>query len=165
MKKFIYTLAFLHLFLITITIFHGVDSWLHGGFMEKPLAILTSMNYSVWRYGFFSPDVGKSIEVEMKVYEDSAQVTTYSTLDGFTFFTANQESRNRFYGFKVQTTADTIFQDLCARSAAVKMMNLHPQSWRVDYLTRSIHYPGMKDFRSDSAIREIDIYQTQFELY
>ena len=165
MRKFIYGLAFFHLTLIGVVIFHGVDNWIYGGVLEKPLAFLSSLNYSVWRYGFFAPDVGKSTEVEIRVYEDSSKVVRYATRDGFEFFVSNQESLNRFYGFKVQTTADSVFQDLCARSVAVRVMNLHPRSWRVDYQTWSIRYPSMKGYREKEAVRRVDLYQSQFELY
>lgn len=164
MKKLVYTLAFIHLTLIGVVIFHGIDSWVHGGFLEKPLSFLSSLNYSVWQYGFFSPDVGKSTEVEIHVLEDGGNVVSYSTLNDFEFFTANSESANRFYGFKVHTAADSVFQDLCARSAAVRLMNIHQQSWRINYIMRSIRYPAMKDYVKGDTVSVVEFYNTEFEL-
>ena len=70
-------LAALHLTLIGVVIFHGIDNWVHGGLLERPLAFTCSMNYSVWQYGFFSPDVGKSTEVEISLLEDGGDVVPF----------------------------------------------------------------------------------------
>ena len=164
MKKLMYVLVFFHLTLITVVIFHGMDRWVHGSVLEKPLAFLCSLNYSVWQYGFFSPDVGKSTELTMRVYQADGDSIRYSTLEGFRFFVATEETNNRFYGFKVHTAADTTFQDLCARSAAVRMLNLHPQSWRVNYKMRSIRYPSMAEFRDQEPVRVSELYETEFAL-
>lgn len=164
MKKLMYLLVFVHLSLITVVIFHGLDDLVRGTIVEKPLAFLCSLNYSVWQYGFFSPDVGKSTEVEIRMYNDDGSEQEYSTLKGFDFFTANAEAENRFYGFKVHTAADTNFLDLCSRSAAVRMLNLHPEAWRVDYTMRSIRYPSMAGFLQQDTIREVQLYHTVYEI-
>lgn len=164
MKKVFYLLIALHLTLITVVIFHGMDRWVNGSWLEKPLAFLCSLNYSVWQYGFFSPDVGKSTELQIKVYQENGDSIQYSTLEGFRFFVATEETNNRFYGFKVHTSSDTLFQDLCARSVAVRMLNLQPDAWRVSYATQSIRYPGLVGFRQDSAITVTPLYQTEFAL-
>jgi len=165
MKKLISVLVFIHLTLITVVIFHGMDRWVHGSFLEKPLAFLCSLNYSVWQYGFFSPDVGKSTEVAIKIYEEDGDSIRYSTLDGYRFFVATEETNNRFYGFKVHTAADTTFLDLCSRSAAVRLLNLHPESYRVNYVMRSIRYPTMEGFRNNEPVRVVNLYETEFALY
>lgn len=164
MKKVAYILVFFHLTLITVVIFHGLDPLVHGSPVEKPLAFLCSLNYSVWQYGFFSPDVGKSTEVEIKVYQENGDTLRYSTLEGFRFFLSNEETNNRFYGFKVNTAADTTFLDLCARSASVHLLNLHPEGWRVDYHMRSIRYPTMDEFRQNAPVQKADLYETSFAL-
>ncbi len=164
MKKLIKVLVFMHLSLIVVVIFHGMDRWVHGSMLERPLAFLSSLNYSVWQYGFFSPDVGKSTEVQIKVYDIYGDSIRYSTLDGFRFFVATEETNNRFYGFKVHTSSDTTFQDLCARSAAVRLLNLHPESYRVNYLTRSIRYPTMEGFRKKEPVQVETLYETEFAL-
>ena len=165
MKKVIYSLAFLHLLLISLSVFHLIDRVLKVNILAEPLAFISTLNYSVWRYGFFSPDVGKTMEVEILIYEDSVNVRKYSTVEGFDFFTANQEAENRFYGFKAHTSADTTFLDLCSRSASTRMLNLHPDAWRIDYTVRSIRYPTMKDFRQNDTITINPLYTTTFELY
>ena len=157
-------IATLHLTLIGVVIFHGMDDWVEGGLLEKPLAFLCSLNYSVWQYGFFSPDVGKSTEVEISLLEDDGKVVQYSTLEDFHFFTSNRESANRFYGFKTHTSSDTLFQDLCARSASVRMLNLHDQAWRISYVMRSIRYPTMAGYRLGEPPRIAELYRTEFEL-
>jgi hypothetical protein len=163
-KKTIYALAFVHLMLIALTIFHGVDGWLHKGWWEKPLAFYSSLNYAVWRYGFFAPDVGSSSEVEITVHGDSGQVTRYSTLDGFRFFTSSLESANRFYGFKRSTASEEAFQDLSARSVAARMLNIHQDAWRIDYTMRSIGYPPMDEYVKGAPIRKVEFYNTTFVL-
>lgn len=160
-----YVLISLHLTLITVVIFHGMDQWVHGSVLERPLAFLSSLNYSVWQYGFFSPDVGKSTEVEILIYEEDGDTLRYSTLEGFRFFLTTEENNNRFYGFKVHTASDTTFQDLCARSAAVRLLNIHPESWKVDYNMRSIRYPSMAEYRKNGPIRVANLYETTFALY
>lgn len=159
-----YLLAYAHLFLIAVVIFHGLDQVVLNTWWEKPLAFLTSMNYSVWQYGFFSPNVGKSSEVELVIYEDGGIVKRFSTLEGFDFYTSNQESNNRFYGFKHNTARDTVFQDLCARSVAARMLNIHQQAWRVDYTMRSIHFPRIETYSPQAKIDTVEFYYTSFEL-
>lgn len=163
-KKIIYGLAFFHLLLISLSVFHGIDRLMNIRFLAEPLAFISTMNYSVWRYGFFSPDVGKSVEIEINMYKDSI-VTQYSTLQGFDFFVNNWESANRFYGFKHHTANDTTFMDLCSRSAATRMLNLIPDCWRVDYTTRSIRYPTMKGFLEKDTIVVHNLYTTSYELF
>lgn len=163
MKKLMYILALVHLLLITVVIFHGLDDLIRNTILEKPLAFLCSLNYSVWQYGFFSPDVGKSTEVEIKLYEDNGTVKEFSTLEGFRFFVSNAEAANRFYGFKVNTASDTTFLDLCSRSAAVRLLNLYPSAWRVDYTMRSIRYPTMAGYLNQDTIQQITLYQTAYE--
>jgi hypothetical protein len=164
MRKLIYTLAFIHLFTIVVVIFHGLDRAAKGTWMEKPLAFICSVNYSIWQYGFFSPDVGKSSEVQITVFEDGGKQKKYSTLKGFTFFTSNTESDNRFYAFKHHTHTDTTFRDLCIRSVATRMLNIHQTGWRVDYATRSIRYPTLKDFKAGQKIDTANIFSTTFAL-
>ncbi len=84
MKKLVYFLVFFHLGLISLSIFHALDKlYGKGVWMEKSLAFICSLNYSVWRYGFFSPDVGNSTEVEIKTVDGAGVQKKYSTLDGF----------------------------------------------------------------------------------
>lgn len=163
-KKTVYAVAFGHLCIAAVTIFHGVDRWIAGGWWEKPLAYYSSLNFAVWRYGFFSPDVGKSTEVEIKVYRDSGRNTRYSTLDGFRFFTSNIEAVNRFYGFKRHTAIDNDLRDLAARSVATRMFNICPDARRIDYTVRSVGYPPMKDYLRGVPVRKALFYTTTFEL-
>jgi len=164
LKKIIYALAFAHLMVIAITIFHGIDGWLHKGWWGKPLEFYSSLNYAVWRYGFFAPDVGRSTEVEITVHSDGGQIKRYSTLDGFRFFTSSLESTNRFYGFKVSTASDDAFQDLSARSVAARMLNLHQDAWRIDYAMRGIRYPTMDEYVKGAPIQKVEFYNTTFVL-
>jgi hypothetical protein len=164
MKKTIYILAFVHLTVVAVTICHGVDGWLHRGWWMKPLAFYSSLNYAIWRYGFFSPDVGRSTEVEITVYGDRWEIHRYSTLKGFRFFTSSLESANRFYGFKVSTASEEAFNDLSARSVATRMLNVHPDASRIDYAMRSIRYPAMDEYLKGAPIRQVEFYNTTFVL-
>ena len=157
-------LAFCHLGLITVVIFHGMDRWVHGSILEKPLAFLSSLNYSVWQYGFFSPDVGKSTEIEIVLLENTGDTIRYSTLEGFRFFLSGEETNNRFYGFKAHTAADTTFLDLCARSAAARLLNIHSEAYLVSYKMHSIRYPSMAEFRQNEPVRKAELYETVFAL-
>lgn len=163
-KKAVYALAFAHLVVVALTIFHGIDRVLYKGWWHKPLAFYSSLNYAVWRYGFFAPDVGRSTEVEITVHSDGGEITRYSTLDGFRFFTSNLESANRFYGFKVSTASDEVFQDLSARSVAARMLNIHQDAWRIDYAMRGIRYPTMGDYVKGEPVRKVEFYNTTFVL-
>lgn len=160
-----YILAFIHLTTITVVIFHGIDRYVHGGWWEKPLGFLCSINYSIWQYGFFSPDVGKSAELEIKVYTDKGEVKDYSTLKGFEFYTSNSESLNRFYGYKHHTAGDSTFLDLCARSVAARMLNIHQDAWQIDYTMRSIRYPSMKEYQIGKPPQIVEFYTTTFILH
>jgi hypothetical protein len=164
LKKAVYLLAFAHLTVIALTIVHGVDGWLHKSWWHRPFAIYSSLNYAVWRYGFFSPDVGSSTEVEIVIHTDGGGTKRYSTLDGFRFFTSNLESANRFYGFKIRTAGEAAFQDLSARSVAARMLNIHQDSWRMDYAVRKIRYPSMDEFRHGAPVRKVEFYNTTFVL-
>ncbi len=165
MKKFIYTLAFVHLLLITLTIFHVFDNWYNkNAIVEKSFAFVCSLNYSVWRYGFFSPDVGRSNEIEIKTFDSDGHEQQFSTLRGFNFFLSNADLAKRFYGFKVYNVADTVIQDLCARSVATRMMNLYPGTTRVTYTLRSIRYPTMEGFRNKEPVEILNLYTTDFKL-
>jgi hypothetical protein len=163
-KKIMFTLALLHLLLIAVVVFHGLDNRIAKGVLEKPLSFLCSINYSVWQYGFFSPDVGKSTEIEIVLHDNEERKTKLSTLDGFKFYTHNQESANRFYGFKVHTARDSTFQDLCARSAATRLLNIHTNAWVVDYTMRSIRYPSLSDFNKNKPVVKREFYSTTFAL-
>lgn len=164
MKRIAYSLAFLHLGLITVVIFHGLDDYRLTGRWEQPLAFIRDVNYSVWRYGFFAPDVGTSTEVEIRLVEDGGNVRTFSTLRGFRFEVASLDAANRFYGFKRKTPADENFLDLAARSVATRMLNLYPRAWRVDYAMRSIRYPSMQGYRDGESPDVEELYDTTFVL-
>jgi hypothetical protein len=164
LKKIIYALAFAHLTVIAITIFHGFDGFLRKEWWARPLVFYSSLNYAVWRYGFFAPDVGRSTEVEITVHSGGGQIKRYNTLDGFRFFTSNLESANRFYGFKVSTANDEAFQNLSARSVAARMLNIHQDAWRIDYAMRSIRYPAMGEYVKGAPVQKVEFYNTSFVL-
>ncbi len=168
LMKTAYVLAFLHLSVIGLVIFHTTDSWLHRGWWERPLTYWSGLNYSLWRYGFFSPDVGKSSEIEITIDDGSGELIRLSTLEGFRFFTSNRESLNRFYGFKVQTARDPAFQDLCARSVIAHLLNeleIYQDGLQVEYVTRSIRYPTMEGFRKEEPVRTAEFYRTTFVMH
>ncbi len=108
MKKLIYFLAFFHLRVIAVVIFHGLDSVVHKGWWEKPPVIYPQA--STIRYGsmvFSLLHGGKSSEVKIRVFEDGGSVKEYSTLNGFDFYT--QFIRNPLTGF---TDSNTIRQQI-----------------------------------------------------
>jgi len=165
MKRLIYALAFFHLLLISLTIFHALDKvYTLNAVVEKSFSFVCSLNYSVWRYGFFSPDVGRSNEIEIKTYDSQNHETKFSTLNGFNFFLSNADLGKRFYGFKVYNVADTSLQGLSARSVATRMMNIFPDVNKVTYTLRSIRYPTMKDYCKKKPVEILDIYTTTFTL-
>lgn len=158
-------LAFIHLTIITLSIFHVFDSpLLKGGTFERSSAFLGRINYSVWQYGFFSPDVGSSHEVEIKISDGMGDEKHYSTLHGFNFFVANEDLSRRFYGFRMMNAYDTLFQDLCARSVATRMINLHPGISQVTYSIRSIRFPTMNGFCKNTPVDIRTLYTTDFVL-
>lgn len=163
-KRFVYTLAIIHLLIIAIVISHMADHVVKYTFLTKPLAFLCSLNYSVWQYGFFSPDVGKSTEVEIVMHYENGRSKRLSTLNGFRFNTSNQESANRFYGFKVETAHDPTYLDLCARSVSTALINSNPSVWKVDYLMRSIRYPTMTGYIANKPVVTKEFYYTTFSL-
>jgi hypothetical protein len=167
LMKAAYVLAFLHLSIIGLVIVHTTDNWLHRGWWERPMVYWSGLNYSLWRYGFFSPDVGKSSEIEITIDDGAGHLTRLSTLEGFRFFTSNRESLNRFYGFKVQTARDEAFQDLCARSVTARLLNdleIYQGGLRIEYVMRSIHYPTMEGFQKEEPVRTVEFYRTTFVL-
>jgi hypothetical protein len=165
MKKVVYSIAFVHLLFITLTIFHVFDNLYNkNAVVEKSFAFICSLNYSVWRYGFFSPDVGNSNEIEIIVYDTTGRARKLSTLHGFNFFLSNADLGKRFYGFKVYNAADTLLQDLCARSVAAKMMNVYPDVYKVTYTLRSIRYPVMEKYRKKDTVAIHELYSTDFVL-
>ena len=164
-KKIVYFLTFIHLSIVALVILHGIDNNKVYGIMEQPLACLTAINYSAWRFAFFTPDVGKSTELEIVLKGDSSQVKRYSTLEGFDFFSSNQESANRFYGYRVHSSKDSMFIDLSARSVCTYMLNEHPEMASISYAMRGILYPEMKEFRNDSLVQSAEFYRIEFALY
>ena len=164
-KKAACLLALTHLTLVAVTICHGTDRWLHRGWWEKPLMLYSSLSYAMWRFGFFSPNVGKSTEVEIKVYGADGPARRYSTLEGFRFFVSNIESANRFYVFKRETARADSLQDLCARSVATRMLNEQADASRVDFAMRSILYPPMREYASGAPVRTVEYYSTTFLLH
>jgi len=165
LQRIVCALAFIHLSLVGAVIFHGVDPWVNRGWWERPLVFWGGINYSLWRFGFFSPDVGKSSEIEFKVIQRDGQVRKFTTLAGFDFFTRNRESLIRFYGFRIQASEDPALQDLCARSVIVHLLNelgISQEALSVDYTLRTIRYPTMQGFRDGESIRTAQFYNTRF---
>jgi hypothetical protein len=165
-KKFIYIIAFTHLFIIFLTIIHALDkiSETKVSWLAKSINFYCSINYSIWRYGFFSPDVGKSNEIEIITYDSNGKAKNFSTLQGFNFFLNNNDLGKRFYGFKTYNAADTLIQDLCARSVATRMINTFPETKKVRYTIRSIRYPSMEGFRKKEKIQKNELYSTEFSI-
>ena len=165
LQRIIYLLAFVHLALVAAVIFHAADRWITRGWWERPLSFWGGVNFSMWRFGFFSPDVGKSSEIEFKITLRDGRVEKLSTLSGFDFFTANHESLIRFYGFRIHTAEDPALQDLCARSVVVRLLNelgISPDVLSVDYALRSIRYPTMQGFRAGEPVETTEFYRTNF---
>ena len=148
-----------------MVICHGADPWVARGWWQRPLVFWCGINYSLWRFGFFSPDVGKSSEIEIKVTQKDGRVQAFSTLSGFDFFTSNRESLNRFYSFKVIGGRDPDLQDLCARSAVVHVLNqlgLSQDISTVDYAIRGIRYPTMDGYKNGESPETVELYSTRF---
>jgi hypothetical protein len=165
LKRIVYILAFVHLGLAGAVIFHVADPWLNRGWWQRPLSFWGGINYSLWRFGFFSPDVGKSSEIEFNITHKDGRVDKVTTLSDFDFFTANRESLIRFYGFRVHSAEDPGLQDLCARSVVVYLLNELGTSQdvsSVDYTLRSIRYPTMAGFRAGEPVATTEFYRTTF---
>jgi hypothetical protein len=165
LQKIVYFLAFVHLALVAGVIFHAADPWITRGWWERPLGFWGGVNFSLWRFGFFSPDVGRSSEIEFKIHLRDGRAEKLSTLSGFDFFTANHESLIRFYGFRIHTAEDPVLQDLCARSVVVRLLNelgISEDVVSVDYALRSIRYPTMQGFRAGEPIETTEFYTTNF---
>ena len=77
-KKIVYVLSFLHLGLIAVVIFHGLDITAIYSKVERPVGFLTAVNYAPWRFAFFTPDVGKSTEVEILLKGKNGEKKRYS---------------------------------------------------------------------------------------
>jgi hypothetical protein len=165
LRRIVYLLAFVHLALVAAVIFHRADPWIARGWWERPLGFWGGVNFSMWRFGFFSPDVGKSSEIEFKINYRDGRVEKLSTLSDFDFFTANHESLIRFYGFRIHTAEDPALQDLCARSVVVRLLNelgISEDVVSVDYALRSIRYPTMQGFRAGEPVETTEFYRTNF---
>jgi hypothetical protein len=164
-QRIVYLLAFVHLTLVAAVIFHAADPWITRGWLERPLGFWGGVNFSLWRFGFFSPDVGKSSEIEFKIHLRDGRAEKLSTLSGFDFFTANQESLIRFYGFRIHGLEDPALQDLSARSVVVRLLNelgLSRDVVSVDYTLRSVRYPTMQGFRAGEPVETRELYATNF---
>jgi len=165
LRRIVYLLAFVHLALVAAVIFHAADPWITRGWWERPLGFWGGVNFSMWRFGFFSPDVGKSSEIEFRINYRDGRVEKLSTLSGFDFFTANRESLIRFYGFRIHTAEDPTLQNLGARSVVVRLLNelgISGDVVSVDYALRSIRYPTMQGFRAGEPIETTEFYTTNF---
>jgi hypothetical protein len=165
LRKIVYLLAFVHLALVAAVIFHAADPWITRGWWERPLGFWGGVNFSMWRFGFFSPDVGKSSEIEFTINYRDGRVEKLSTLSDFDFFTANHESLIRFYGFRIHTAEDPALQDLCARSVVVRLLNelgISEDVVSVDYALRGIRYPTMQGFREGQPVETTEFYRTNF---
>jgi hypothetical protein len=163
-RKIIYLLTTLHLLVVTLVIFRVLDNKKIYQAVERPFAILTALNYSAWRFAFFTPDVGKSTEVDILLENAAGKKIHYSTLQGFEFFTHNWEAANRFYGYKVHSARDSVFIDLSARSACTYLLNEHPEMNKITYTMRGIKYPDMREYRQDKKVEMGTFYQVQFGL-
>ena len=165
LRRIVYLLAFVHLALVAAVIFHAADPWITQGWWERPLGFWGGVNFSMWRFGFFSPDVGKSSEIEFTINYRDGRVEKLSTLSDFDLFTANHESLIRFYGFRIHTAEDPALQDLCARSVVVRLLNelgISEDVVSVDYALRSIRYPTMQGFRAGEPVETTEFYRTNF---
>jgi hypothetical protein len=165
LRRIVYLLAFVHLALVAAVIFHAADPWITRGWWERPLGFWGGVNFSMWRFGFFSPDVGKSSEIEFTINYRDGRIEKLSTLSNFDFFTANHESLIRFYGFRIHTAEDPALQDLCARSVVVRLLNelgIAGDVVSVDYALRSIRYPTMQNFRAGDPVETAEFYRTNF---
>ncbi len=164
-KKLVYGLTTLHLCLVTAVILRMLPLGIFNGKLEAPLACLTSVNYSAWRFAFFTPDIGKSTEIEAILSNRAGDTIRLSTNEDFRFFTHNLESENRFYGYKVHSAKDSMFIDLSARSASTFLLNEYPTMDRITYRMNGMIYPEMQEQRRDSAIIEDTFYEITFSLY
>lgn len=163
-RKIVYSLVGIHFTIITLAIVGVLNFEKLYRHAEIPMAILTSLNYSAWRFAFFTPDVGKSTEVDILLENTQGKKIHYSTSKGFKFLTHNQESANRFYGYKVNTARDTLFMDLSARSACTYLLNEHRDMNRISFTMRWIFYPDMIDYRKGAKIQKETFYETTFGL-
>jgi hypothetical protein len=167
LRRTVYLLAFAHLALVAAVIFHAGDRLITRGWWERPLGFWGGVNFSMWRFGFFSPDVGKSSEIEFKINYRDGRVEKLSTLSGFDFFTGNHESLIRFYGFRIHSAQDPALHDLCARSVVVRLLNelgVSKDVVSVDYALRTIRYPTMQNFRAGEPVETTEFYRTNFVL-
>lgn len=163
-RKIAYLLVASHFTLITLVILRILDFDKLYRVAEKPLSFVTAINYSAWRFAFFTPDVGKSTEVEIVMENGQGKKIRYSTLHGFAFFTHNRESANRFYGYKVHTARDSMFIDLSSRSACTYLLNEHLGMTKIHFSMRGIQYPDMVDFQKGAKIAQSTFYDTSFGL-
>ena len=163
-KRAIYALAFIHLGLMAASITHGLDDIRVGGWLERPLGFIRDLNYSVWRYGFFAPDVGVSTEVEIRIHEEGGKERVLSTVRGFRWHLSTQDSANRFYGFKRKTPLGDDFLNLAAHSVATRLFNRYPEARRVDYTMRTIRYPTLEGYRKGEEPKVHEFYDSSFVL-
>src|SRR5438128_430966 len=121
MKKIIYSLAFIHLILIFLWIFHVLDGlYINNASFQRSVGFIRNINYSVSTYGFFAACSGMSNSVEIKVYDKEGHEKKYSTLEGFNFFLLNRDLASRFDVVIAYCKTDTLIQDLFARSVATR---------------------------------------------
>jgi hypothetical protein len=163
-KRIVWVLAFAHLSLVAGAITHKVDGVIFHSWWEKPLLLYTGLSYSVWRFGFFAPDVGKSVEVDITVHRQDGTSARYTTLNDFRFYLSNHESANRLYVFKLRSVREKALRDLAARSVAARMLNADPDGVAVDYTLRTIRYPTMAEFRNGAPVKHVELYTTTFGL-
>jgi hypothetical protein len=152
---------------VAAVVFHGIDASINLSSFERPVAYWGGINYCLWRFGFFSPDVGKSSEIEFKIILRNGNVKKFTTSEGFDFFTGNRESLIRFYAFRIEAAEESVLQGLCARSVVVHVLNelgAGEDVSTVEYTVRNIRYPTMEGFRAGKPVETTDSYSTTFVL-
>lgn len=158
MKLIRRTAIVVHFLIVIFTVSH-VYEYVSSPFSMGMVYYYSAITYTNRCFGFFAPNVGSDLKIEMKVFAEG------DTFD-YALSKENFEVKTRIYslGGNFATDNDQSVMDLFARSWGLKAINENPGVEKVNIVVFQNMIPTHKDFRAGARIRKDSLYITDVEI-
>lgn len=157
--KYVYrTLIIAHFSFVILTVSH-LYTYIKNPVVSALNEMYSAITYSNRCFGFFAPDVGSDLVVDMKM-SDGNRSLPYSLLKN------NFEVKTRIYslGGNFAQGNHRPTMDLFAQSWGLKCLNENPGMKKVTVLVLSNVIPDIKSFSKGARITQDSVYITDVEV-